>query len=438
MQRILLARECGEDACGLEDVYLDEWTNLQMDEPREHVAMFADELNFMDIDAVHGSLLLCGGSTWAGRGSEVLGSVGVFQVEPPGKKPVKEAVVFSTDQKIVGGALCCGSWLPEDPGLFVTGNTNSEISVWDTSCFNVALRIQLDLGEVETGNVTALHMSSVPGAKSELVATARTTSRDINLLDLGSGACTHRLEGHAGYVTDVKWSPTNPYMLASCGTDGGVRLFDVRRSGKLACLVEFDDYKAFPDQAWNVQTRESSSNQMPRKRPKPAQRNSARKRTDSVPLRRITVLGLGCAWESPSAAQDRWRKRRLETVKHIGLLGGSSTSRIRFSPNGTTLISSGIDLLLRLWDVHTGTFLKAHRQKQSKLLFAIARDNYHFFTNDLGALRICDIEDGVQIWQRHGHVRTMSEMVVHPLRQEIYTASGSQIICWSPSTPVEV
>jgi DNA excision repair protein ERCC-8 len=63
----------------------------------------------------------------------------------------------------------------------------------------------------------------------------------IRLLDLRTGGITHTLIGHElGFVIPVRWSPTNPYLLASGGSDGTVRLWDVRR-GK-ACLASLDQH----------------------------------------------------------------------------------------------------------------------------------------------------------------------------------------------------
>jgi DNA excision repair protein ERCC-8 len=47
--------------------------------------------------------------------------------------------------------------------------------------------------------------------------------------------------GHQrGFVIPVRWSPKQPYLLASGGSDGTVRLWDVRR-GK-ACLASLDQH----------------------------------------------------------------------------------------------------------------------------------------------------------------------------------------------------
>lgn len=63
----------------------------------------------------------------------------------------------------------------------------------------------------------------------------------IRLLDLRTGGVTHTLVGHQhGFVIPVRWSPKQPFLLASGGSDGTVRLWDVRR-GK-ACLASLDQH----------------------------------------------------------------------------------------------------------------------------------------------------------------------------------------------------
>jgi WD40 repeat protein len=39
-----------------------------------------------------------------------------------------------------------------------------------------------------------------------------------------SGAAVERLHGHTPRCNSVAWNPSNPYMLASCGDDGIVKM----------------------------------------------------------------------------------------------------------------------------------------------------------------------------------------------------------------------
>jgi DNA excision repair protein ERCC-8 len=72
---------------------------------------------------------------------------------------------------------------------------------------------------------------------SHLLIACASQHPTVRLLDLNSGASTHSLVGHAGTVLSVAWSPVSEHILASAGSDGTVRFWDIRRSvGELGVL----------------------------------------------------------------------------------------------------------------------------------------------------------------------------------------------------------
>ena len=79
-----------------------------------------------------------------------------------------------------------------------------------------------------------------PIADHLLVACA-TQHPAVRLVDLRSGASTHSLVGHQGAVLSVAWSPSDEYVLASGGSEGKVRLWDVRRSAGSLGVLDMDD-----------------------------------------------------------------------------------------------------------------------------------------------------------------------------------------------------
>lgn len=79
-----------------------------------------------------------------------------------------------------------------------------------------------------------------PIASHLLVATA-TQHPAIRLVDLRSGFAGHSLAGHSGAILSLAWSPIKEHILASGGTDGTVRLWDIRKSSGSLGLLDKED-----------------------------------------------------------------------------------------------------------------------------------------------------------------------------------------------------
>ncbi|EEB09341.1 ERCC-8 DNA repair [Schizosaccharomyces japonicus yFS275] len=112
-------------------------------------------------------------------------------------------------------------WFPFDNGMFTSSSFDHTIRVWDTQAMEQAYCFQL-------GDIVYSHAWS-PIASHCLIAAAYNSS-SIRLCDMQSGSYTHSLIGHTGRVLAVSWCPAREYVLASGGTDGTCRLWDVRKA----------------------------------------------------------------------------------------------------------------------------------------------------------------------------------------------------------------
>ena len=208
------------------------------------------EVSSMAIDEVEDRYLLCGFAD---------GSLAIVDVEErPGAQPSKFEAVIRIDRAQVPHArghsfgISGVAWYPKDtgarallaalaparrsglcaalpdypcaayPGLFVTGSFDKTVKVWDANSEQEALKF--DVGD----HVYGLAVQSMAQTHS-LLAVACGDQR-VALLDMASGGRKHTLLGHRGPVHAVCWSTSDEFVLATGGTDGTLRLWDIRRS----------------------------------------------------------------------------------------------------------------------------------------------------------------------------------------------------------------
>jgi DNA excision repair protein ERCC-8 len=81
----------------------------------------------------------------------------------------------------------------------------------------------------------------------------------VRLVDLRTGANTHSLTGHSGAVLSVAWNPAQANILASGGSDGTVRLWDIRRSASCLGVLDFEDSVGIMAQGSEARPRQKGS-----------------------------------------------------------------------------------------------------------------------------------------------------------------------------------
>ena len=234
-------------------------------------------------------------------------------------------------------------WWPHDSGLFVTTSFDGTAKVWDTNTMQEAYKF--DLGT----RIYSADISTV--GEHAMVATAA-DHPFVRLLDLRTTAAAQILKGHEGKVLTTKWSPTHGSLIATGGTDGSVRLWDVRRSDSCVLML---DHTLTPT----------------------AQANPLRRGVD---------------------------KRLSHPRAHRAAANG-----LCWMPDGSTLLSFGNDEKLRLWDllppegmnklVNYGPFLrnKFLQTINPCLMFQNHETHKVMVPSDSGEIFMYQVEDGKMV-----------------------------------------
>lgn len=152
------------------------------------------------------------------------------------------------------------------------------------------------------------HSLSSHPSSTLLIATG-TSDKLVRLLDLRSGLSTHSLPGHSASVLSVSWAPHKPHILASASADNRVILFDVRRGGHNSAIATLD-----MDDAVGI-----------------------------IP---------------PESAPATYRSRPPFS-RHARAHNGAVTG-VRWTSNGSHLVTAGQDARIRVWDASTGANTLVH------------------------------------------------------------------------------
>ncbi|KAF7713263.1 WD40-repeat-containing protein [Penicillium ucsense] len=190
-----------------------------------------------------------------------------------------------------------------------------------STIFSTSHDCTLKLSALEPPGVTPVHtfnldctpyahsFSSQPG--STLLVAVATSEHAVRLVDLRSGLATQGLPGHNAAVLSVAWAPHRPHLLASGSVDNRVIIFDVRRGGHNSAIATLD-------------------------------------MDDPVGL---VVPGSGSVPESFKSRAAFSRNARA----HNGPVTG-----VRWTSNGSHIVTTGQDSRIRVWDSGTGANTLAH------------------------------------------------------------------------------
>ncbi|PHZ09158.1 excision repair cross-complementing rodent repair deficiency, complementation group 8, partial [Rhizopus microsporus ATCC 52813] len=214
--------------------------DLELSRTKEFALSHRGGVTCIRIDNSEQRYLLSGGGD---------GKVHIYDLDSMTEKNEPIASAARMDQHKY--AVTSLSWYPADNGLFVTSSYDSTIKVWDTNEMKVTFNLKIrgrekvinDKKAVEEFNMECrVHCQAMSGiASHSLVASAAAEPR-IRLCDLANGSFTHSLTGHAGSVMSCVWSTNQEYILYSGGSDGTIRVWDIRKAS--SCLMSLDQNNA--------------------------------------------------------------------------------------------------------------------------------------------------------------------------------------------------
>ena len=124
------------------------------------------------------------------------------------------------------------SFYPFDAQAFLSSSYDHKLRIYATQTLATSASFDLD---------SVIYSHALSLIADHLLVACATQHHAVRLVDLRSGASTHSLAGHSGSVLSVAWSPKDEHILASGGSDGTARLWDVRRSAGSLGVLDMDD-----------------------------------------------------------------------------------------------------------------------------------------------------------------------------------------------------
>lgn len=181
------------------------------------------------------------------------------------------------------------TFYPFDSLAFLSSSYDHFLKIFDSTTMSASASFDLS---------SVVYSHAISPIASHLLVACATQHPAVRLVDLRSGAATQALVGHtSGSVHSVAWSPMDEHILASGGSDGTVRLWDVRKGSSGLGVLDMED-------------------------------------------------SIGIAGDDRLGTIAR---RRMRGKAHNGLVNG-----LLWTADGKTLVSAGQDERIRVWDMAVG------------------------------------------------------------------------------------
>ncbi|KAK4542115.1 hypothetical protein LTR36_007146 [Oleoguttula mirabilis] len=185
-------------------------------------------VNSIAIDRFEGRYLLSGGAD---------SSVALWDLEsenttsdgPGTYLPYGSAARTSTTESL---GITHISFYPFDSLAFLTSGYDGTVKI--SSSETLKASATFDIGSTVYSHATS-------AVATHLLVACASQHPAIRLVDLRTGSGTHSLAGHSGSVLTVAWHPKDENTLASGGSDGTCRLWDIRRSASSLGVLDMED-----------------------------------------------------------------------------------------------------------------------------------------------------------------------------------------------------
>ena len=124
------------------------------------------------------------------------------------------------------------SFYPFDSLAFLSSSYDHTLKLFSSETLTASASFDLN---------SVVYAHAVSPIAAHLLVACATQHPNVRLVDLRTGAAAHALAGHTGAVLTVGWSPIDEHILASGGTDGTIRFWDIRRSAGQLGLLDLED-----------------------------------------------------------------------------------------------------------------------------------------------------------------------------------------------------
>eukprot|EP01135_Chromosphaera_perkinsii_P010096 Nk52_evm21s2011 gene=Nk52_evmTU21s2011 len=370
-------------------------------------------------------------------------------------------------------------WFPHDTGMFTTGSSDKVLKVWDTN-------EMVPVTEFPMFSQIYHHSQSLASATPFLVAVG-TRAQCVYLVDLRSGANSHRLNGHGegGGVPGVCWSPTDENLLATGGMDGKLLLWDVRNSGGYLHSFQMGQGEV-SENCWVTQEGASAGEKRKRHHRRQGRRvmegqwegypsdeeaedeegmgMSEHKEEVKTKLERDLWAGYGKqlggdkgAESSPSSSRSRSGVRGTSTLS--GLAASQRNVRsahlretrrahtkgingVQFTSDGLRILSTGLDNRVRMWDAFRCTDSLVHYtgiRNSSQLHMQFSVTPRWDCTPDLmfhpcgSDVNVYEILSGRKLYTLKGHYKGINCVVACTVGQQLLSAGrDNQLLVYTP------